>query len=84
MKILSFIITSLALGCQTAEIPDNISTANGPSAWITGNVQYGRDDRTGLCFAAYRPTYNSSLLTTVPCTPAVEALIPGSNDTNTH
>jgi hypothetical protein len=39
------------------------------------SMEYFRDSKTGLCFAAKHMYANNAVMTNVPCTPDVERLI---------
>ncbi len=39
------------------------------------SMQYFKDDKTGLCFAAKHMSMNNAVMSHVPCTPEVERLI---------
>jgi hypothetical protein len=44
------------------------------------SMEYFRDTRTGLCFAAQALGFNQAVMTNVPCTPDVERLIKGGGE----
>ena len=68
--ILAIALVMVMAGCYTDEEFVSGKTGEGYTS-----LKYYRDERTGLCFAGYNPRYREGILTNVPCTPAVVALI---------
>lgn len=64
------LLALLLVGCEEANSSDHASTPG----W--GGVNYGKDNRTGLCFAFY-----DRGIANVPCSPEVEKLVPAPTPT---
>lgn len=62
---------AIAIGFMSVSCIDNNKAVN--------KINYWKDQRTGLCFAAFGMGTQSGLLTNVPCTPEVGRLIKGGD-----